>query len=162
MIKFYDSAARTFPPGATHVALYRDGKYAAPPDEPYPYIRWITIEGGAQVARTAGIADFEQLNPVYDDPGQLRAWAAERKALGKRARIYCNRSNAQLAIEQTAGLPRLFWIATLDNHQWTPAALVADLKNNFGADITEAELWANQYAGGIDAEYDTSNLFGVW
>ncbi|MGD0376880.1 MAG: hypothetical protein ABSB01_20135 [Streptosporangiaceae bacterium] len=162
MIKFYDSASRKFPQGATHVALYYDGLYAAPMDEPFPYRRWITIEGGAATARYAGIADFEHLNPVYDDSGRLRDWTAERKAIGKRARIYCNRSDAHLALEQTSGLPRLFWIATLDNHQWTPAELIADLKNNFGADISESELWANQYAGGTNADYDTSNLFGDW
>jgi hypothetical protein len=162
MTKFYDSASRTFPPGATHVALYWDGLYAAPAHEPYPYIRWITINGGSSAAKGAGIADFEPLNPVYDDPGRLRPWVEGRKDLGKRARIYCDRSNAHLAIERTRGLPRLFWIATLDDHQWTPAELVADLKRNFGADISEHELWGNQYAGGMTAAYDTSNLFGKW
>jgi len=163
MIRFYDSAARLFPDNAGHVALYYDGEFAVPPGTPLPWRwrRWITVLGGAAAAPYCGIADYEPGNPVFA-PGRLAQWADERRSLGKRRRVYCDRANAGAALRQLDGLPALWWIATLDNHEWTPAQLAADLRDNWQAPIREIDLWGNQFAGGPRADFDTSNLFGDW
>ena len=159
-ILFYDSAYRKFPKGAEYVCEYRDGDYATTTIH-YPYTRWITVMGGAEVAATAGIADYEPDNWVYSRPGALRAWAAHRKVMGKRARVYCDRANARQAAEQVAGLPVLWWIATLDERVWTAAELAADLKANWGAGIAEDTIWANQYAD-VGGDFDVSRLYLPW
>lgn len=80
------------------------------------------------------------------------------------ARVYCNRSSAEEALGQVAGMGNVrFWISTLDNNpHWTAEELAADLRDNWHADIAAADLWGVQYAGGMTAAFDTSALFGTW
>ena len=54
----------------------------------------------------------------------------------------------------------LFWIATLDNKDWTVEQLAADLAANWGARIPAAQIWACQNKP--RGEYDVSTLFGTW
>ena len=162
MTKFYDSSdVSHFPPGVTHAAFYRDGRFAVPAGTlPGVERRWITVLGGADAARTTGICDFERGNAAYIGTN-LRDWAAERHAMGKRARVYCNRADAARALAEVRGLPAIWWIATLDGREWTAAELVADLRANWHADIALGDMWGNQFTDRQNL-YDVSNLFGVW
>jgi len=148
LTEFYDSADwRKIPRGHTAAALYYDGDFRAPAaaQDEFATTRWITVLGDW---RNCGIADFEQGNEVYSRPGALRAYVVGRKSLGLRARVYCDRANLpkvrQLLVDETY----LVWVATLDGSKLEPGFTPG--------------LWAVQYAGGQDAAYDTSVLYGIW
>ena len=89
--------------------------------------------------------------------GVLRTWAQGRKRMDCLARVYCNRSSAEEALGQVAGMGNVrWWISTLDNNpHWTAEELAADLRDNWHADIAAADLWGVQYAGGMTADWDT-------
>lgn len=145
-ILFYDSSVpANIPMTAEYACLYSDGRYAATKEQAarFKHTRWITVEGNW---KTSGIADFEQDNPVYDNPDALRTWVAGRIGMNVRARVYTNRANLPLVRERLDGLEYLVWVATLDSNQLKP-----DWTKN---------LWGVQFAG--NNYYDTSILYGEW
>jgi hypothetical protein len=149
-MEIYDSTRPALIPAGSHACLYWDGDYRATPAQAkrFAAVRWITVLGGKAAAAHTGCIDFEKGNEAYD-PARLRAWAEERKEMGCRARVYCDRADHAAAQKAVAGLANVcWWIATLDEDKlhatWT--------KN----------LWAVQYAGGVKASYDTSVLYGTW
>ena len=165
MTLFYDAATWQNMPADSHAMLYADGRYAAPVSarRRFAAVRWITVLGGVTAGTYAGAADYEPGNPVYGNPGALRAWAVKRNAMNCRARPYFDRADAARAWEQLHDLPNVYpWVATLDNQEWTAEALAANLADEWGAPIPADRLWANQYAGGMTAAYDTSRLFAAW
>jgi hypothetical protein len=160
-IQFYDSVdPGKIPASATHAALYHDGLYAATPAQAkrFPHVHWITVTGND----TCGIADYEPGNEVYDKAGALRAYVSGRHKRMSRAVVYSDRSNIESALKELDGRGCHWWIATLDNKRWTAQELAKDLKDNFGVTVKASDIWANQYAGGQGAEYDTSDLLGNW
>jgi hypothetical protein len=68
--------------------------------------------------------------------------------MGKRARVYSDRSNLPAVRSELHGLEYPVWLATLDG-------------NKLSADYTPG-LWGVQFAGGPTADYDTSVLYGTW
>jgi hypothetical protein len=163
MIKFYDSATPAdIPQGATHAALYADGKYAVTNIRDVvriPHRRFITVTGDHA---HAGIADYEHGNPVYDVPGKLREWASRRLALDLVPPVvYVDRADLHLALAQMGQLPHYYWIPTLDNHEWTPDDLSADIWAEHHVHVPAHQIWANQYTDHANL-YDESNLFLRW
>lgn len=145
---FYDSTRPELIPDGKYACLYYDGDYAAHPDAVLRLgpVRWITVTGDF---RTCGAADYERGNEVFSKPGALRAWVAGRtQQLGKRARVYCDRDNLTEVRAKLTGLDWELWLATLDGNVLLPSYA--------------PNLWAVQYAGGPDADYDTSVLYGAW
>jgi hypothetical protein len=144
---FYDSTQPDLIPEDTYAALYYDGDYAATPEQAkrFAAVRWITILGDYA---NCGIADFEQGNPVYSQPGALRAFVQGRMNMGKRARVYSDLSNLPTVRSELDGLDYLVWLATLDGNKLSP---------NY-----TPGLWGVQFAGGPTADYDTSILYGTW
>jgi hypothetical protein len=151
MINFYDSADHVFPEGAEYVCLYADGKYAVPDTEggKFPHVRWITVLGGANAAKYAGIIDYEEGNEAFDG-NNLLEFVQARVDAGLRARVYTDLNNFPSVRSKLASLDNryLVWIATLDGNKLSP---------EFAGD-----LWGVQYAGGPTADYDTSVLYGTW
>lgn len=146
MTIFYDSTRPQLIPAGANALLYGDGDYKATAEQAkrFKAVRWITVLGSSN----CGAADFERGNEVFD-PGKLRAWALARKAMGCRARVYTDLANLAAAREEVAGLDNVvWWLATLDG-------------NKLDAGYVKL-LWAVQYAGGPDADYDTSILYGTW
>jgi hypothetical protein len=162
---FYDAVTPAAIPAGANAVLYVDGLYAATPQQAkrFAAVRWNTVIGGAAIAARAGAADYEPGNPVYSTPGALRAWAAERHAMGCRARPYFDRADAARAWEQVHDLPNVFpWVATLTGREWRAEELADDLAANWGAPIPAERLWGNQFQGGLRAPYDVSVLLGTW
>jgi hypothetical protein len=164
--QFYDSASATFPPGAERAVLYFDGDYAhkGRPDPPVPFLRWMTVIGGRAGAR-AGIADYEPGNPVFETPGALRSWAELRITRGLRAIVYADRADLHLAIGEVgpylaASPSLLWWIPTLDNVDWTPGGLAANISAVWHVSILPGTIWANQHTDA--GEWDQSTLFLAW
>jgi hypothetical protein len=147
VMEFYDSTDPGKIPAHSRACLYYDGVYAATTIQAarFEAVRWITVYGNYS---DCGIADYEEHNPVYDLPGALRGFVEGRLASGHRARVYCNRANLPKVRAQLEGLDYLVWLATLDGDKLSPGATPG--------------LWAVQYAGGVDADYDTSILYGTW
>jgi hypothetical protein len=163
-IQFDDAALfDSLPPDLAYAALYADGRYRVPADampraRKITHRRWITVSG--QVAH-AGIADFEPQNSVYDTPGMLRNWAAMRLTERKSIPIvYSDRADVKAAVGELGKLPAYHWIATLDQKQWTPEEIVANLRDEFGVTLTVGQIWANQFTD--LGKIDVSNLFGNW
>jgi hypothetical protein len=144
---FYDSTQPELIPEGTHACLYYDGDYAATAEQAkrFSAVRWITVLGDYA---NCGIADFEQGNAVFSQPGALRAFVQGRIDMGKRARVYSDLSNLPTVRSELDGLAYLVWLATLDG-------------NKLSADYTPG-LWGVQFAGGPTANYDTSVLYGTW
>lgn len=168
-MKFYDAAHWAGIPPESYAALYRDGEYAAPLTAPAQLRltghRWITVTGDY---RNSGIIDWEPGNPCYT-PSALRAFVRGRRRMGARARVYCDRADAAEALDAVMAwlggdlgiYPGLsWWIATLDNQNWTAETLSDELAARWDAPIPAGRLWANQNVRGTD--YDTSTLFGDW
>lgn len=148
MTEFYDSAQPDLIPAHARACLYYDGDYAAKAAEArrFSATRWITVFGDY---RNCGIADYEPGNPVYGNEGALREWAAGRQAMNCRARVYCDLANLDRARSAVKGLGNVvWWVATLNGNKLS-ATFIPD-------------LWAVQFAGGPDADYDTSLLYGTW
>jgi hypothetical protein len=144
---FYDSTQPALMPAGSHACLYYDGNYAATPAQAkrFAAVRWITVLGDY---RNCGIADFEAGNEVFSKPGALRNFVQGRKNMGTRARVYTDLSNLPKVRSELEGLNYLVWLATLDGRK-------------LSAHYTSG-LWGVQYAGGVDANYDTSVLYGTW
>ena len=146
----YDSTQPSLIPADAKVILYYcDGKYRWTGEDlarfPDARRRAITVEGNP----AANIADVESGDMRPDDvPAFLRAWRHEHPH-GEPGTVYCSRTTliAVRTILARAGFNYLewnCWLSTLD-----------------GSKPREAEyggkpLVAVQYAGGPDAEYDTS------
>jgi hypothetical protein len=149
---FYDSTQPAKIPAGSHACLYFDGDYKAiltpAQAERFKAIRWITVLGGAAAAAHTGVLDFEKGNAAFDG-NNLREWAEARKAMDCRARVYTDLANLPAARKQVEGLANVvFWLATLDGNKLWASYI--------------PELWGVQYAGGVDADYDTSVLYGTW
>lgn len=144
---FYDSTRPEEIPAGSHACLYFDGDYQATAEQAkrFEAVRWITVLGDY---KNCGAADFEAGNEVFSKAGALRGFVAGRQSMGSRARVYCDLANLAKVRAELEGLPYLVWLATLDG-------------NKLSADYTEG-LWGVQYAGGVDAAYDTSVLYGTW
>jgi hypothetical protein len=153
MMEFYDAVTPANIPGSdkeppvTSACLYYDGAYAARPVEArwFRQVRWITVLGDYE---HCGIADWERGNAVFSQPGKIEDWVNGRLAMGKRARVNCNRSSLPVLQGRLAGLDWLLWLSTLDG-----TIVRADAYPN---------LWAVQFAGGPTAPFDTSILYGEW
>lgn len=164
MIQFYDAVIPVHIPGRDYAALYFDGTYGQVGQMAarlFGHCRWITVTGDFE---HCGIADFEEGNPVFDTPELLAEYLKGRAALyngrGRRGRIYCDRANAAKALYYAGDAPREWWIATLDNRDWSASQLARDLAENWDAKIPATEIWANQNVPG--QRYDTSNLLRSW
>jgi hypothetical protein len=160
---FYDSARWGLIPAGARAMLYVDGRYAATPADAkrFSAVRWITIAGGASSAAKAGAIDYEPGNLAFEG-NQLREFAVARRAMNCRARVYCNLTDLPSAHSKASDLSNVvWWLATLDGHPANVAEMVTAAR---GRDVKLApgQLWANQYAGGPAAAYDTSVLLGVW
>lgn len=172
---FYDAARWPSIPHGSAAMLYLDRGYAAPADAPQQLglaaWRWITVTGNA---KGAGAIDWEEGNPCFT-PWHLASYVAGRKAMGCRARVYCQRSLLSAALDALAGAlggslatypGLLWWIPTLDGRRWTAAELAADCAANWNAALPIDTLWACQFdqipALGPAAVADVSQLFGTW
>lgn len=144
---FYDAVTPANIPIGTSACLYYDGDYAATQDDArrFQRVRWITVEGDY---KNCGIADYEAGNEVFSEEGELKEWVEGRNAMGKRARVYCDRASLPEVRELLADLDYLVWISTLDGDALSPE--------------WTGGLWAVQYRGGVSAEFDTSVLYGEW
>lgn len=161
MTRFYDSATWSAKPDVfSYVALYADGRYAVAGSDPItrvPHRRWITVTGDMP---HAGIGDYEPGNSLFHEDGKLRIWASMRLAEHRSVPIiYCDRANLHLALNEIGRLPRLWWIPTLDNREWTPDELSDNIAQEYGIVIPPYEIWANQFTD-RSGEFDISNLFG--
>lgn len=155
MTDFYDSVRWAMIPAGADACLYSDGRWKAPPDAAHRFrrVRWITVLGD----KGSGCGDYEPGNDLFEIPGRLRTWAEGRKAGGWRARVYTDRDNFGSAHAAVGDLPNVrYWVATLDGIPKTAAELGAELR------IDPGLVWAQQFAGGINAPYDTSALLGTW
>lgn len=162
-VKFYDSDKfNDIPQGAEYAALYADGRYAITPQDNIkriPHRRFITVTGANSYD---GIADFERLNPVFDEEGKLRDWATRRLRNHQVPPVvYCDRSDLAYAMSELRGLPRYWWIPTLDNKEWTAEELAINIDEEFHISIPVEQIWANQYTDHSN-QYDESNLFLTW
>lgn len=144
---FYDSTQPNLIPAGSHACLYYDGDYAATAEEAkrFAAVRWITVLGDY---KNCGAADYEAGNEVFSKPGALRAFVEGRISMGARARVYTDLANLAKVRAEMEGLEYLVWLGTLDGRK-------------LSADYTPG-LWGVQYAGGVDADYDTSVLYGTW
>ena len=160
---FYDSVSPEKIPAGAAACLYADGLYKATQEQArrFKAVRWITVEGGAAAAAYAGCADFEPGNPVYGGEGALREWAEARRAMHCRARVYFDLSNARDAHDQVGDMENVvYWVAAYGEKR--TAAGVVQLLAGFGVHAGAEKVWGLQYAGGVDAAYDTDVLLGVW
>lgn len=169
---FYDAATWSDLPHDADLALYCDGLFKAARNAAVILrareVRQITVTGDY---RAASIVDYERLNPVYF-PAGLRGFVRGRRTRDQDAIVYCNEVTAAEAISalrdfgqgELLAYPKLYWwIATLDNVQFSAAELVALLAGKYQApEITEANLWANQWGQGPGQQYDISNRFLPW
>ena len=164
MTLFADSTTPVeIPEKYTHAALYFDGEDAATPQQiaRFSHVRLITI--GTDYRR-CGIVDYEPGNPVYDE-SRLAEYVTGRAEMGKRGRIYCDRADVGRAQRELAGLtvPRLWFIATLDDKFWTADLLAINIRQQFGIAISSRLIWANQYQPAKPgSHYDVSRLFLDW
>lgn len=158
MTVFYDSAKWGLIPAGSDVLLYIDGRYAASHQDAKRFraVRWITVIGTPD----AGAADFEQGNAVYYGSA-LRTWAEGRKAMGCRARVYTDLSNVKAAYAQAGDLENVVWWLALYGEELTAEQLAAAARP-YGVELEAAKVWAQQFAGGPSASYDTNSLVGPW
>jgi hypothetical protein len=164
IIRVYDAASEHFPAGTQYAIPYIDGRYAATAEQvkAIPHVRWNTVLAGQAAAARAGACDFEPGNESFEDPAALRAWAQGRLAAGNLARCYTNFANLALAAGRLQGLANVrWWLATLDGVQRTATDLAA-MATRYHVTLDPAHIWAQQYAGGMTAAYDTSLLLGTW
>jgi hypothetical protein len=159
---FYDAVTPANIPEGAYACLYVDGDYAAPPPawRRFARTRGITVLGGAAAAAQAGAGDFEAGNALFQ-PDRLTDWVAARHAMNCRARVYCDRANLPRAHALVGAAPNVvWWLSTLDNHEWSAAELLADVLAVEQIALEPSSLWAVQYAGGMNAPVDTNILFG--
>lgn len=139
------------------VAAYADGSYVwSPARYRFPRHWSICVTGNLAMAPHARVLDVERFDATPEDvePYQLR-----RRELGHTTTVYCSRSTVP-EIVKVNPLWRnlLWWIATLDDHFWTPSQLVANIHENYGAVIDPNMIHAIQWAG--RGSYDESSIWG--
>jgi hypothetical protein len=138
----YDSTRPELIPATAPVILYyADGRYKWSGEQlarfPDARVRAITVEGDP----VCDIIDVESGDCTPGDvPNFLRARLDMGVATGT---VYCNRSTLATVQLMAGSLPFNLWLATLDGSK--PNAVTGP-----------GRLVAVQYAGGEDAEYDTS------
>lgn len=141
----------------THAALYSaDCDHPAPAgsEKLFEQVRWITFAGN----RGCSIADFEVHTEVYQDPELLARWFRIREIMDRRAIIYCDRADANLAYVTVSKSPRaLFWIATLDDKPLSAQSLADELARDWHAPIPASQLWAQQIVD--HGNWDESHLY---
>jgi len=150
MAEFYDAVTPSNIPNGSYAVLYADGLYKATSEQASRFrgVLWNTVYGGKAAASYSACIDYEQGNPSFEG-NALYEWAAERKAMNAHGRVYCDLSNYPRAKAAVAGLGNIvWWLATLDGNKLNPYYV--------------PDLWAVQYQGGMDAEYDVSWLYGPW
>lgn len=142
------------------VAAYVDGEFAWPEGQLrlFPRHIGITVTGIPAMAQHARVIDVERFDAT---PADVPPFLENRAKLGHPdGEVYCDRSTVAevlAAIEGRQPEP-WWWIATLDNHPWTPGELAADIRDNYGADIAPQRIRAIQcYPGG---HFDTSLCYG--
>lgn len=166
MTTFYDSARWALIPPGSVAALGRDGEWAAPLDAPGKLQlvdhRWITVKADY---RNCSIQDV--LEQPWFTPGMARGFVRGRRAREMDAIEYVDRAQAAEAVAalrdfghgDLLAYGRLFWwIATLDDQDWTAEDLARDLADNWGApEITADRIWANQHTDA--GKYDISRSY---
>jgi hypothetical protein len=145
MIHFYDATSPENIPSGVYGAVYINGLYAWSPREVDRMARVfrITVNPDPKWAEYARCIDVEQ-GDAWPPEHAIPFLTARHRRNGD-ATVYCNRStlaNLRPTLER-AGIPVLYWVATLDGTQNVPGA------------------WAVQYQGGMSAPYDVSVLHGV-
>lgn len=172
---FYDSCAKVYPATANRIVVYGDAGYGPaecigyPPDRHRYEIRVITREGGAAAAQYAGILDYEWTLEAYTEVGAAREFAETRAAHKQRVISYCPRALLGELLRELG--PALWhypdhrlWIPTLDDHQWSPDELAADIASGWGIIVEPWRIWGNQFGSGGprgsgELEWDESSLF---
>lgn len=162
MTEFYDAAAwRNIPRGAD-AAVYADGLFTAPAAGAYARfrrVRWITVEGGRLAAKYAGILDWEKFNANFPDPGNMIAWADERKAMNKLARVYSDVSNLPGVHDAVGHLDNVrYWVALYGRGPLTALQIAGAV----GGMIPPDRMWAQQYEGDATGGVDRDVLLGEW
>lgn len=140
------------------VIPYVDGQYAWTPDQVarFPRYEAISATGDPASMRVARWVDVERFDATPDDVPLC--WESRKSFHFTDFGVYCDRSTIGDVLDATESREPLWWIATLDNHPWTPAALAADVYKQFGVTITPARVrWIQCFPMGT---YDVSRGFG--
>jgi hypothetical protein len=144
-IHFYDATEPANVPSGVYAAVYVNGTYVWREEEAkrMSHIFRISVNPDPYWADYARCIDVEQ-GDAWPVSAAIPFLQARHRRNGD-ATAYCNRSTlpALRALVDRAGIPVLYWIATLDGTQNVPGA------------------WAVQYQGGMTAPYDLSILHGV-
>lgn len=153
-LTMYDSAnAASLPAGADVYAAYVNGEFAnySKVRLRFPRARIFGIDVIGDSSRAASIIDWEEGNQCFT-PAALKNFVIEReKFMPHTACVYCDRANLPLAEETLKGLWHVLWITTLDGTRMT------------GQRTSSGNLIvATQYAGGLTAPYDTSEVLSDW
>lgn len=142
------------------IAAYIDGQYAWPRSYLRAFPRHVTIS----VTGIPGAAAYARIQDVeHEDATDADAplFLETRARLGHDdGEIYCDRSTVPGVLAACEGrVPEpWWWIATLDNHPWTPAELAADILAVEHVQISKERILAVQcYPGGA---YDQSLCYG--
>jgi len=166
--EIFDSTRWGLIPEGASALLYADGRFVAPKSAAARFgrVRWITVMGTPGAARYAGVADYEQGNPIFTGRS-LVTWAQTRLQMNCRARVYTNLTNFRAAYSQVHNLPNVrYHIATLNDtevdHELTAAQLTQMIKEKWGITIDQEWIWAHQWWGGPTAPFDKSRLLGTW
>ncbi len=146
------------------VAAYHDGHYAWSPaqEDRFDHVMRISVTGDPAAAAVCRALDVEKFDA---SPAQAPGFVDARLALGRHdATIYSSRDQLAQLFRWLGPRPRRHWIATLDNHRWTPAELAANIDQHWGVQIDPAMIWAIQCyhdnpAGGIF--WDRSLVYGA-
>lgn len=140
------------------VIAYVDGRYAWTPDQlaRFPRYESISVTGDPAAMRVARWVDVERYDAT---PGDVPAcWEARQRFGYANFGVYCDRSTVPEVLDATEGREPLWWIATLDNHAWTPAELAANIYAVYRVTINPARVrWIQCYPLG---SYDVSRGFG--
>lgn len=149
----YDSTnAAALPPGARYAA-YVNGEFAniAAVKARFPKARTVGIDVLGTAWLEARVLDYEPGDVQTADT--LRRFVTEREGYKPHtATIYVNRSELVPDVEdQLAGLWHVLWMATLDGTKMT-------------GQRTEAGnlIIGTQFAGGLHAAFDTSEVLASW
>lgn len=142
-VHFADAATPQNVPSGMHAAVYCNG-FTWPADQirRMAKIRTITVDRESHWASIASIIDVENGAAL---PPDVVPFLRERKARGyDDGTAYVNRGNWSTvkSLVDAAGVPCLYWVATLDGTMVIPGA------------------WAVQYGQAPGGAYDLSVLYG--
>jgi hypothetical protein len=176
MTEFYDSATwPEQPPSDSFGVKYADGDYESYQGRvAFLHRRLITVHGHY---RSCQIIDPERGNwAAY--PWTLTRFIRGRQGIGQQATTYSDRADIRGHLEVLGwrGEPwpdvvghdsplwayTDWWVATLDDRQWSPDDLATELAANWQAPIPASRLWANQWTQIAGGAIDQSTLFGAW